>query len=231
MNLESSFQKLIKDDKLSHSYIFFGNPDLNFIKKLANFLENKKWDLPETTLLDFLIITPASRRTEPSGDNKGVINNFLWKKPLKSSRKVLVIEKADNLTLLEQNAILKISEEPPSQSLIFLLVSDPAVLIAPLASRFQKIYNARSIEKENILPEAREFLMGNLMGRNAIIKSVTSDDDLLEKFVRSVMLELDKDPIKNFKALKELTYRWSLIRQHNTNKKLQLESWLQSFTG
>ena len=233
-SISANFQKLISGKKLSHSYIFFGQPDLDTAQSLANFLENKKWELPKIPLIDLLLLTP---------DDKGKIsietiketNKLLWQAPLKSSHKTLLINQAETLTPQAKNAILKIAEDPPSRSLIILLTKDPDLLLAPLVSRFQKIFcaakNYAPKASNSRLTPAQKFFKGDAIKRSAIIKEVASDNAKLKEFVYSVMQELDKDPIKNFTALKELSYRWSLISRYNTNKKLQLEAWLQSFSG
>jgi len=51
----------------------------------------------------------------------------------------------------------------------------------------------------------------------------------LPEFVKLVMAELDRDPVKNYQPLKALLTYWMNINQYNTNKKLQLEAWIESF--
>ncbi|MFH1759201.1 MAG: hypothetical protein ABH822_01410 [Patescibacteria group bacterium] len=243
MDLKTSFQKLISENKLSHSYLLFGNPDGDFIKKLANFLENKKWAMPQTPLLDFFSVLPDEKNTIGIDAVKAVAN-FLWKKPLKSSRKTVILNDGECLTQPAQNAILKITEDPPANSLMFLLLKDPDVLVNPLISRFQKIYcpptqsheslrgsPALTVDDEAIFLKVQQFLSSSLQQKIIIIKEIAADETALKEFIKFVILELDKDPIKNLVPLRELCHRWSLISRFNTNKKLQLESWAQSFNG
>jgi radical SAM superfamily enzyme with C-terminal helix-hairpin-helix motif len=57
-----------------------------------------------------------------------------------------------------------------------------------------------------------------------MIKEVVEDKEDLENFVIGLIAELRKDKIKNWKIIKELLNRWTLINQFNVNKRLQLEA-------
>ncbi len=233
MILERIFKKLITEGKLAQGYILFGKPDYALVQRLANFLENGLWENSLAPLIDFQLVSAGDNGSIGIEEIKSA-SRFLWQTPLKSSRRTLAVSQADKLTPQSQNAILKISEEPPRQSLIFLLVSDPDILVTPLASRFQKIYCHQGNRQESateIPSEVKIFLASSFAQRRDIIKSIVDDDLLLAKFVEGMMSELEKDPVKNFSALKSLIHRWSLISRYNTNKKLQLESWTQSLTG
>lgn len=230
MDIQELFQKLVKNNSLSHSYIFFGAPDPSFVEKLANFLENKKWTKSRSSLLDLLIVAPDDKNTIGLDMIKNA-NHFLWQRPLRSSHKTLLIQGAASLTPQAQNAILKTAEEPPASSIIFLLIADPDQLIPPLVSRFQKIFFPSVLtdsKKDQLLKEAEKFFKASPLKKTAIIKEIVADDQCLAAFVTSAMFWLRQDPIKHFTSLKELSYRWSLISRFNVNKKLQLEAWLQT---
>lgn len=65
--------------------------------------------------------------------------------------KAYIIDKADTLTLQAQNALLKIIEEPPSYTYIFLLCENSEKLLPTVRSRAQKIimqaFEASEIEE------------------------------------------------------------------------------------
>ena len=229
MDLRKIFQKLIKTNNLAQGYLMFGRPEVDFVKKIANFLETEEWKLSTRPLIDFLFIEP-DEKGKISLDTAKRVRGFLWQKPIQSQRRLVVIDQAETLTPQAQNALLKIVEEPPAYGLLILLAPDPEVLISPLQSRLQKIFCNKPSRKVNT-NKAQTFLKSNSVKRSAIIKAVVSDNKLLKEFIRGVMTELDKDPIGNFRALKELTYRWNMISRYNTNKKLQLEAWTRYLTG
>ena len=67
--------------------------------------------------------------------------------------KAYIIDKADTLTLQAQNALLKIIEEPPSYTYIFLLCENSEKLLPTVRSRAQKI-----IMQAFEVPEIEEYI-------------------------------------------------------------------------
>ncbi len=233
MDLKSSFQKLAKENNIFHSYIFFGNNidfQFNFALDLANFLENKNWQSLSKPLIDCLVIESSEEGSVGIDAVKGM-SKFLWQRPIVSSRKTLIVKNANHLTTIAQNALLKITEEAPSSSLIILITRDKDAFISTLLSRFQKIYIASptivSDAKNDLAVGVVNFLKSSDREKVSILKKVI-EDDVLDDFIKTIIFELDKDPIKNFLSLKELLYRWTNINKYNTNKKLQLEAWIKS---
>lgn len=221
------FRELVENGGLRHAYLFFGEDwlgQLRLAREMAGFLETGKWE-EAAGWLD----------TAVAGQGIDEIRTgikFLWQKPLKSSRKTLMVPAAENLTLEAQNAILKIAEDPPPHALLLLTCRNPEALLPTLASRLQKIYVATPTPKGIGAPteyfDVKEFLRADGKKRSEIIKSVIDDREAMEGFVTGLIAELRRDKIKNWRALKELLGRWTLINQYNTNKKLQLEAALLS---
>ena len=221
--LKNNFLRLIDEGKLSHSYLLFGFSEEknSFANELANYLENKEWGTTVRPLLDATL-----SGIQIDDIREGI--KFLWQKPMRSSRKVLIIPTADNMTLEAQNAILKVAEDPPQHALILLLVNSPEVLLPTIQSRFQKIFfgnhNTAAKASEDGLRLAKNFLKSTSAKRKEMLKEITPDNQLLKDFVYGLINELKRDKIKNWRVLKDLLHRWTLMNQFNTNKKLQLES-------
>ena len=221
--MKTLFQKLIKENKLAHGYIFFG-PDIKdrqeFSSWLTSFLEK------ENKIL-FDLMTIDHKDGTIGIDQIRQIKSFLWQKPIQSLKRTVVVNEAHYLTLEAQNSILKIAEEPPAHALIILLIKDHSSLIGTLVSRFQKIYLAgeiKDIAPLSIKKYVNDFLKGSALQRKNIIKEMLEQEGALDGFVRFLMLELNRDPKKNWRILKELLHRWTLICQYNVNKRLQLEA-------
>ncbi len=236
-DLKKDFKRLADDNKLFQSYIFFGPDQLRqetFALALAYYLENKKWDNSGAVLLDAKVI---DANKESGIDAARSISGFLWRKPVNSAKRFLIISSADALTPAAQNAILKIAEEPPEHALLVLILKDPSTLIGSLASRFQKFYFSGTNEGKNTtvntsLGEARNFFNQFLTGVTIKEKSetlkamleVNEERTLMADFVKVALMELRKDLEHNWPVIKNLLQRWTLINQFNTNKKLQLEA-------
>ena len=144
-DLIESFSVLAKNGTLSHGYIFFGEPQVgkfSFALSLANFLETDSFESGSKMLSEVLVIR------ESGIDCVREIKGFLWQKPQNSSKRTVIIDNADLLTEEAQNAILKITEEPPEHSLIILIVSNLNNVLPPILSRLQKIYFSRVSKKE-----------------------------------------------------------------------------------
>lgn len=225
--LEKYFKRLIKNEKLSHGYLLYGHTGINervdCVNCLANFFENAKWEKAEQILFDYKFIDAA---LDGGIDLVRESTQFLWQKPIKSQRRMLVIDNADELTLPAQNAILKIAEEPPEHALIFLLLKSPDAILPAVVSRFQRVFISGEAPQAKVSSSA--FLNSDMKGKKDFLKDLADrekeGEKLIDDFVFAVMRDLSKEPVKNFEVLRRLTYRWSLICQFNVNKRLQLEA-------
>jgi len=251
-DLEKDFKTLIKNEALGHAYALYGPyvpGQFALAKSLANFLEGRGWiasgtrnDNGERPLLDAKFIDGTVQ--DLGVDVAREFSEFLYRQPVASPRRTLVINGAAEFTTQAQNAILKLVEEPPSHALIILTVRDINSLLPPLRSRLQSMYvspikgeKASRTELEEKADELVEkLLMSAQAGRSAIIKQIVSDDkeDDVEKsqkitdtFLSRLILELAKRPEANVLALKEALKRQTAMADYSTNKKLQLEAVLQ----
>ena len=145
-HLVRDFKYLIESGRLAHGYIFFGEPEVGkfyFARHLANLLENKEFSISTRPMQDSLILENAEGIDEMRN-----LKNFLWQKPAISSKRLAVVNNAENLTLQAQNAILKIAEEPPENAILILITSQLDNLLPPILSRMQKIYFGRLSDSE-----------------------------------------------------------------------------------
>jgi len=76
------------------------------------------------------------------------IKHFLWQKPTVSSRRTLIIDDAELMTAEAQNALLKVTEEPPASSLLILVAADIESILPTILSRLPKIYFGAVAQKE-----------------------------------------------------------------------------------
>jgi len=60
---------------------------------------------------------------------------WLQKKPYQAPKKIVLVKRAENLTIPAQNAFLKILEEPPKNSIIILTVQNTNLLLSTITSR------------------------------------------------------------------------------------------------
>lgn len=152
-NLEKSFKRLIKEDSLSHSYIFFGEPQIGkftFATALARFIETGEFEPIEFTIegaqltsLSELLIVKPDEKGSIGIESVRDIKHFLSQKPINSQRRIVIIDSAGALTTGAQQALLKIAEEPPASSLLILITPNTESLLSTIRSRFQAFYFPR----------------------------------------------------------------------------------------
>jgi hypothetical protein len=142
---------------LGHGYIFVGPSMLGkrtVAMAMAHYLEKGVFEpaiveagheevLQDTKLIDVSFMKMLD--PDASGESIGIdaareVKNFLWQKPNVSARRTLILDNAELLTTEAQNALLKITEEPPASSLLILITSDIESILPTIASRLPKIY-------------------------------------------------------------------------------------------
>jgi DNA polymerase III delta prime subunit len=241
--LEKDFKRLVKETNLAHAYALHGqvvSAQFSFAKSLANFLETKKWEEPTSVLLDAKFIDGDTQKLGVEVARE--FSDFLYRQPVASEKRTLIINSAAEFTDQAQNAILKIVEEPPSHALIILTLRDVNSLLPALKSRLQAIYVAPEAGMKPALTPLEEraqelvekFLMSASTDRSKLLKGLVDEDKEAEKseqivdaFVRELLLHLSRKPEQNVYALKELLKRQTAMGDYSTSRKLQLEAALQ----
>ena len=145
--------KLASAGSLGHAYLFYG-PEMVGKRMaamgLAKFLEKGVFEqIKEGEVLqDMKLIDLAfAKQLDPgkSGESIGIgavreIKHFLWQRPNVSPRRTLVIDEAELLTVEAQNALLKITEEPPESSLLIIVSPHTDSFLPTILSRVEKVY-------------------------------------------------------------------------------------------
>lgn len=237
----SLFEELAKNGKLFSNYLFFGEPQVGkryFAESLAHYLERGDFADSSGSLIDALIISPSAQ--EPYGiEVVRKAKKFLWQTPISSQRRTVIFVEAEKLTPEAQNALLKITEEPPRSALIILIASDENLILPTLLSRLIKVYFPRL--PSNLIKEAlvdgyglekslaaeiadKSFgRMGRAIELTAIAKDSAKADDI-DNFLEKWYLLLRSDIIKNSGKLAWLLNRQSLLSRYNLNRNLQFKT-------
>lgn len=234
------FEKLTEENNLSGSYIFFGEPQIgkfSFAESIAKKLE------PNSRILTELLVIKPDDNGSIGIDEIRTIKRFLSKKPVNAPRRSIIIDNAESLTPQAENSLLKITEEPPENSLIIMIVANPDVLLSTLASRFRKIYFSRVktaeiqswLQKEHGFDEKTALsAAAACFGRPGLAFEMKDEEPIKNNeletlgdyriFIKNKIIDLYKDKIKNFEEIKALIRCLYFIEQFNTNKKLQLQA-------
>lgn len=178
---------------LSHGYIFVGPTMVGkrtAAIAFAQYLEKRESSV-ELVLSDMMLIAPGENGSVGI-DAVREIRNFLWQKPNASPRRTLIIDGAELLTTEAQNALLKITEEPPVSSLLILVTSDAESILPTIMSRLPKIYFGVVLQKEiaewlandassKITKAKATELAKKAMGKPGLAWRLINDEDFQEQ--------------------------------------------------
>lgn len=150
-NFIKVFKRLVKEEKLSNSYIFFGEPQVGkytFAISLGSLIEHGVFENPESTRDSYKKLLTETLVIKPTEGSIGIdeireVKLFLSIKPVQASTRMVIIDDAQLLTPQAQHAALKITEEPPHKSLLIFITHNTDSLMPTLQSRFQKIHFKR----------------------------------------------------------------------------------------
>ncbi|MGC9610916.1 MAG: AAA family ATPase [Minisyncoccia bacterium] len=244
-----SFGKLIKENRLSQAYLFYGDKGIgknSFAQLIAFALESGNFEISDEAILDANFVSKDPEESSLGIDKILEIKRFLWQKPLRSRRRLAVIDEAEYLTDEAQGALLKIVEEPPAHALLIFIAHDPQVLLPPLLSRLTKIYFPRmSKEKikkilmenfkvgEKSAEDVAEMSFGRLgLALELIRQDFPKKEENTEEMIERNILKLRReDLVKNSPVLKWLLERETAIKRYNVNMNLQKKAIEQRITS
>lgn len=237
----SYFENLIRENRLSHAYLFYGNPHIGkrtVANYIARFLEMGIHDEKIDVLLDTLWVEKGDE-SSIGIDSIREVKRFIFQTPLRSPKRLVIVDEAHYLTREAQGALLKIIEEPPVHGLLFLITHDVNFLFPPIVSRLQRIYFKRLPHREIVsilmeyfsLPEREAQTQArnsfgsigriiNFLGGGTSVPSVP-EEDLVERIERDIMKLWNEDVVRNASRIKHLLQKLVLARQLNLNQNLQ----------
>jgi len=168
----------------------------------------------------------------------------LYLKPLKSLLKAGIIHANDTLTIQAQNALLKVFEEPPDNTILIITSTNKEMILETLCSRCTIV--ELTIEKENGSDEeiegAEKFLKileSDKIGEKMKIAEVYSKDkvktlELLENAIQKKRNELlesieeNEKTTQNIKIIQVLQNCYTTLKKTNVNTRMTLESLMLS---
>ena len=132
------------------------------------------------------------------------INQFSFETSvIENIPKFILIDSADDMNINASNALLKILEEPRSNTYFFLISHQPSLLLPTIKSRCLKINLSNhnyenfsciiNISNPDINEETRKFLYDITNGSPGLINEYAFDE-ILNIFERLIDLIADKDP-------------------------------------
>ena len=166
--------KLLKEDKIGHAYLFFGKEGIGKKLMAINFAEKiMEKDGGNFNDTDFKIIFPEKDLIKVE-EIRNLINE-VYLKPTHSKRKVIIIDDADKMNVNAQNALLKVLEEPPIYATLILIVSNKEKIIKTILSRVTEI------QFDSLSNEELRKIVGDKIDIDYVIKKAYGSDTTLKE--------------------------------------------------
>ena len=157
----------------------------------------------------------------------------IFLKPFKSEQKAVILEAGNGLTLESQNALLKVLEEPPKNTIIMLLVESDESVLPTILSRCKIILLDKDNTQQKDLAECQKILLSLKKGgvgdklRLAQDKSKTKEEAL--SFIEDLILAeeniLQENPDKEFlNEIRLMQKTYTEIKSTNSNLRLAMEN-------
>ncbi len=148
----------------------------------------------------------------------GRIRNFFAMRPQQGLSKAAIVE-SDDISVLEQNALLKTAEELPDEYLLIFISQNEGVFLPTLLSR-SRIYKNTIFTSQNDFRKVKAFIQSSQQERLEIIEKIKSKEEFLINLIAYYSNQLnnaDTDQIKSIGSFlnKSLeAFNWS---KHNVN--------------
>ncbi len=166
------------------------------------------------------------------------IQKNLFLKPIKSQQKAVIIEEAHLLTIEAQNALLKVLEEPPANTLILLNAETKEALLPTIHSRCQLIQLEETCEeiREEDCDEITRFLENishmSIGERLKLAEQKAKDKNGALSWIQNVILLKREQLLENANDLEGIVMMrqfqtlYTIIKTTNTNPRLAIENTL-----
>lgn len=219
-DIKRYFNKAIKSEKVSHSYIFEGPEGVgkkSIAQAVAKSLlcqgEDKPCGKCKACLLleagnhpDLIYVEKDNKTTKIDTVREKLVKN-MDVKPYQGPYKIIVVTEADTLTIEGQNAMLKTIEEPPSYGIVILITQNLAKLLPTIKSRCIHL-RFSPLPYQDILEYLTPYQLSERQteiyaqfaeGSIGIAKNLIEDESFLEDRKRGVdlLLKLQKADLMN----------------------------------
>jgi DNA polymerase III delta prime subunit len=184
--------------------------------------------------------TSAKATTQSIGiEAVKLIQKKIFFKPVKSSKKIVVIEDGQLLTPEAQNALLKVLEEPPANTIIIVASETKETLLPTILSRCQlieleeekkKLSNKTIEEITLFLTELADFSIGDKLKR---AEQLAKDKEKALTWIENLILVLHENLINTIKEtsistnqitiIKSFQSLHTLLRTTNVNPRFAIE--------
>lgn len=232
--IRNYFEKLVANDTLSHAYLFHGPEGVgkkSFVLELSELIAGPIAANPDLRIID-------KENEEIHIADIRDLKSFIHLTPF-GKYKIALINNAHKLGHDASDALLKILEEPPGKSVLFLISHLPEMLLPTVLSRCQAwrfrplkqgevsdyLINEKKIKKEVVEFSARlsNGSLGLAVKLAGDFEHFQKNVELLSKFIKAGFkerFEAAKKISENPEDLKKLAGDWFIYSAARPEKKL-----------
>jgi len=246
MKTEDYFKKIIDKNLIDGSWLFLGIDEeekFNFVLKIAEQIS----DISNIFIISSLNkinenIPSRFQVWEPSIESVRQAIHFL--SLTTSSKKVFIVNSAEDLENAAQNALLKTVEEPNNNSVIFFISKNESRILPTLCSRMKTInlpvFDRKKYFKKRIMKESENYFSDSKDHSLHFKKVLALEDDEKMRFMENVVVLLrdrmldsvgasdlkifDLQSKNNGSEIRESLKIFSRLEDYNVNFRLQLEN-------
>lgn len=220
-----NLKKIIQTQNIGHAYMFVGQDGIGKSMIAREFAKAILCEQPTDTYCDrceccnifenspdFIFISDADDVIKV-GEIRSLSENIILK-PVKSNRRVFVINNADKMNEAAQNALLKILEEPPAYATIILVLSNKEKILRTIQSRCLEIHFSKlSIE------EMKQYYEGQDISES-LFQYARGSIGKLEKIKNSNYIEnvIEIEKALSYQDLLEMNRALTKIKENKTIK-------------
>ncbi|MFA4937272.1 MAG: DNA polymerase III subunit delta' [Patescibacteria group bacterium] len=226
---QTYLQNSIKQESLTHAYLFCGPPSVGkttlvsfFIERLFNAVDN--FSIENNP--DILWIKNLAVKKDISIDQIREIKDFLKLHSWNNNYRVVIIQQADKLNKEAGNALLKTLEEPTTRSLLILIVDNIHKLLPTIVSRCQVInltpVNAEDMREwlsaHNVLKRDTETVIHLAQGNPGVAWNIINDENSLNNIIKMGNVLINFIKTKSIDQIVEYI-QTEVLNQASTTKK------------
>ena len=232
------FENLLRKGLLGHAYLFAGQDaegKKDFAGEICTLLTRKGFENNP----DLKFIRPKTEEDDYKIyiENIRDLKSFMSLKPHSSEYKLAVIENAEMLTIEAANAMLKVLEEPPRNSILVLISSKHKLLPRTVLSRCETVVfpptkEVQTEEMDETLSELRKVARQSMAERIKYAKKIYEKEnyaELVNLWLRSLHFQLSDKPA-SAPILKRLLRLSHIVSQPQYNHRIALENFFVRLT-
>lgn len=220
-----NLKKIIQTRNIGHAYMFVGPDGIGKSLIAREFAKAILCENPTDSYCgececcnifenspDFIFISDTEDVIKV-GEIRSLSENIVLK-PVKSNRRVFIINNADKMNESAQNALLKILEEPPAYATIILILSNKEKILRTIKSRCLEInFSKLTIE------EIKQYYEGQDISES-LFQYARGSIGKLEKIKNSKYIEnvIELEKALNYQDLLEMNRALTKIKENKTIK-------------